>query len=999
MKYQVNDTIIPQDQRADINEKILALINSTDMQGITSQDIFDAYTGVGGLHGLNKGDYNSFSEYTEAKKEIEQGQFFTPGNVIEQIARLLRPASSEFICDLTCGAGAFFNHFQGTNCYGCEIDINAFTVAKHLYPLANLQCMDIKYYRPAIRFDYIVGNPPFNLTWKVDGIEIKSQQYFCRKADELLKPGDLLMAIVPESFLADEFFNKSAIADLDNRFNFIFQYRLPANAFASMGVTSFATKVICFQKRSEHLEHTPYSNTFSTSDHAMTILNNVHQDRQILKAKLLSEYKTSISSDFQYRVNKYLYEIKTHKALKEHYGKAYELAERFKTQVCPTEMKYSEWEKVKLTETKVIGSLRRIIKKQNQKQVNKIELVKTQYGFRLKPYSDKAKHRLNKKVTHVSFNDLVTGQGSWDLISGNQSFWKLALKKKHSYELHTKQFLEMGRDQGIDAWLKRFTFISPKDKCAYEFNDMQFNDLGIILQKNYGILNWQQGCGKTAASFAWAQYKKQRNTFIIGPALAVNLTWVTFMEVNGISYVNLQKYKDLRKIKPGDYILASLDFVIKFERQIKRYMKLIGHKANLIFDESDEITNAASKRTKAVNSCFRRAKRKLLATGTTTRNNITELYSQLELIYNNSINMICLCEKYFVEEFVKVKDAIGQEAGTKLREHSNKYYMQPFPPYFGPTLFKRCFNPSKSSVFGIAKHNQDIYNENALRDLIGQSIITRKFKELAGDKYTIHNMKVQQTMAERFVYRKIISELHEVIPEFFESTGSSKKDSMLRIIRQLNLLIQATSMPQNFKDYHGDRTPSKAKGIIKWVDDRNEKVAIGCTSIDAVEWYEAILAAQFPNREVFKVVGEINFRSRKNIIKEFEATPNGILICTQQSLKSSVNIPSCNEVMIESLQWNIPKMEQFFFRFIRYDSADHTNVTFINYDGTIEMNLLALLMTKEKLNDYIKTLEYRQDSDIYDEYGIDTDILSSILTKEKDEEGHVHINWGQAQLV
>jgi hypothetical protein len=147
------------------------------------------------------------------------------------------------------------------------------------------------------------------------------------------------------------------------------------------------------------------------------------------------------------------------------------------------------------------------------------------------------------------------------------------------------------------------------------------------------------------------------------------------------------------------------------------------------------------------------------------------------------------------------------------------------------------------------------------------------------------------------------------------------------------------------------------------------------------------------------IVGENSFNSRKNIIKEFEDTPNGILICTQQSLKSSVNIPSCNEVAIESLQWNIPKMEQFYFRFIRYDSPEHTNVTFFNYDGTIEMNLLALLMAKEKLNDYIKTLEYRDDSDIYDEFGIDMDILESILTKETDDDGKVSISWGESKVA
>ena len=94
---------------------------------------------------------------------------------------------------------------------------------------------------------------------------------------------------------------------------------------------------------------------------------------------------------------------------------------------------------------------------------------------------------------------------------------------------------------------------------------------------------------------------------------------------------------------PGMFVTISLDFVVKHRKQLEKFTKRCGHKINLIFDESDEITNPHSRRTYATLSVFRRAYRKLLTTGTTTRNNITELYSQLELLYNNSVNMTCFC--------------------------------------------------------------------------------------------------------------------------------------------------------------------------------------------------------------------------------------------------------------------------------------------------------------------------------------------------------------------
>ena len=53
-KYKILKVSIPQDKRADINEKVLSILASGDMQGITLEDVFNSYTGIGGLHGLSK---------------------------------------------------------------------------------------------------------------------------------------------------------------------------------------------------------------------------------------------------------------------------------------------------------------------------------------------------------------------------------------------------------------------------------------------------------------------------------------------------------------------------------------------------------------------------------------------------------------------------------------------------------------------------------------------------------------------------------------------------------------------------------------------------------------------------------------------------------------------------------------------------------------------------------------------------------------------------------
>ena len=161
MKYQDQHTPVPREQREELNQKIVYLIDSgrTEDCGITREDIFNAYTGIGGLHGLDRKDFDSYHKYSEEKKQFENGQFFTPPALCELVMACLHPSEHDLIADLTCGMGNFFNYAPTiANVYGCELDVNAYKVARYLYPEANLVQGDIRTYQPEVRFDYVVGN-------------------------------------------------------------------------------------------------------------------------------------------------------------------------------------------------------------------------------------------------------------------------------------------------------------------------------------------------------------------------------------------------------------------------------------------------------------------------------------------------------------------------------------------------------------------------------------------------------------------------------------------------------------------------------------------------------------------------------------------------------------------------------------------------------------------------------------------------------------------------
>lgn len=998
--YAIIPQQIPRDKRAEVNEKILFAIDSgKDL--IPKESIYNCYTGIGGLHNFKQADFSSYHRYAEAKKEFEMGQFFTPHELCRSMVEVLSPTSSEMVLDMCCGMGNFFNHLPNLhNTYGFDIDGRAVTVARHLYPEAHIEKCDIQQYRPEQRFDVIIGNPPFNLKFDCK----LSQEYYMDKAYDVLNPAGFLMVIVPVSFMQSEFWEKTRVANINSCFSFVGQTKLNPDAFDSMGVHNFSTKVMVFLRRSRHIEMQPYNaDEFIPMEKLKDRVRKTRVMKQRIRIDLMRETNRIDREEleaFEYRLSKYMYELKAHAVLNRHIEKAEALVSKFRNQKPPenaTNQQVKEWERKKLTTGKVLGIIRKYITSQHSVPRKEVALVKTSYGFKLKPYAP----RLLDKVTHkaASINDLILGRAELPVpetvTESNRlqirAAEKLIRRKQKQYEMQNLRFADMEEDVNLKEYLDRSTFIN-KDGEACEFTALQKHDLNLVLQKRYALLNWQQGSGKTAAVYYRARFllkfRKVRNAIILAPAIATNMTWIPFLSVNRERFRVIRAESDLTNVPEGMFLVVSTSMLGKLRRGLVRYVKQTSRKLCLVFDESDEITNPTSQRTRNILCIFRRLKYKILDTGTTTRNNIAELYSQFELLYNNSVNMVCWSPQVYHENKER-----------EIEEENNTDYGTPFPAFRGHVLFRACHCPGKATVFGIEKQNQDVYNKEELSELIGKTVITRKFRDFAGEKYKIQTHTVSPSDGEREVYRVIIEEFCRICELYYNSTGDAKKDAGLRLMRQIKLLIKACSVPHLIEGYSGDGIPNKTKYIEKLVRKIPGKVAVGCTSIAAFDLYENHLRKCFPDRPVFVVKGDVAFKRRQNIVTEFDSTINGILICTQQSLSSSVNIPACNQVILESLQWNIPRMEQFYFRFIRLDSKEMKDVHYVTYEDSVEQNLMALVLTKERLNEFIKTGEVKEQSEIFEEFDITMSVIDSLLVRTQDREGKIHISWGSQRIA
>lgn len=1017
MKYHYENNPVPQSIRKVLNEQIIDFIDSDkpDSAMITPECIFNTYTGDGGLHNLSQSEYSNYHEYSKAKKEIENGQFFTPPPICDFVVDSLKLSEDDLAADLTCGMGNFFNFMpMEANVYGCEIDEKAFKVARFLYPEANLEHEDIRTYQPGLLFDYVVGNPPFNLIWQTeDDEDICSQLYYCIKAAELMKPLGILALIVPRSFLADEFTDGGMIREMEKRFSFLGQILLPSNAFSQAGASNFPTKLQFWQKQSRlggEIPHS-YSKEFI---HTLPSGFAPQEEAQHIYESLLKNAKTNFirnrsrimlemaqlretSGSFHYEVQKMLYHIKIHPATKSRYAKCCGYLHRFYTEQKPKDLTYDEWNKVRLTEDKVLKYLRRSLKKQNSKpEKDVIALVKQNYTFVYKAYSPKTRRQLtNMMKKPVPIHEAVLNNS----LDKFPEFARLLRKKRAEYENQEQKFSEMQENPQIARWLSRFVLWNSESQEEIHLNDIQRHDINLSLQKRYGFLQWEQGSGKTLAGIATGLYRMQlqniHSTWVISSAISIRNNWDEVLKNYGLSYVFVQRLKDLERIRQGDFVLMTLNMVSQHKKRLRKWLKPLKNNIQLVLDESDEITNPQSIRTKAVLSCFRRCRMKLLATGTSTRNNISEFAPQLELLYNNSVNMISWCSTIYHSERIE-----GTKE-TRLKNYNNPYYGEPIPAYKrGYALFSASHLPEKITVFGVGQRNQDIYNAKILSEILEKTVITRTFEEVTGkDIKRIHQVPIQFAPEERAVYQKAIDKFCEMRNNYFASTGNSRKDSMMKLIQQIVLLLRISAAPDTVEEYKSD-TPVKVMSAVEMAAQwENEIVAIGVRHKVVLDSYAKAIREYLPDRPLFIVTGSTtSFSMRRALRKTLRESKNGILLCTQQSLPSSVNFEFVNKIIIPELHYNNSGMSQFYFRFIRYTSTEFKDIYFITYAGSIESNQMQMVLVKEKINLFMKGQDTDLDS-IYKRFDVNYDLLSLLMYQDQDEKGKFRIRWGEQKIV
>lgn len=931
MKYNIIKVNINPDHREAVNTAALSFaLGEFKSTHAKKEEIFNLYTGNGGLHGFKPEDFDSFSEFISEKREKDQGQFFTyPANA-KEIVEILGVEESAKSLDPTCGSAVFCNFVAEQNFTGVELDTEVCTVAKFLYPKADIRNESILDSYFEHRFDYVISNPPFNFNFNGKKSQLK---IIIDSAMKWLKSYGFLAIIVPDNYLEDDLFYSGHIDVINHNYNFVGALKIN-NAFRNYKL-KYKTKVLFLQLKGNselsELSET-YNKNYLTKEELTQKIKILKTER---KKWLLSSLDNSIKKPndfsfkkgtvlnedaFSFRLKKYLYEVSIQKP--EKYEKALQLLNEFKTQKRPPTIESEEWERIKLTPNKVLYRIKQL-------------------------YSDNKRKKRNPKY----FTE--------------------------HHELQFKPLSDIKPEKEIIEFLENFKFNT--DKTGLKLLPHQIEDCSKQLMKPYGILNWEQGTGKTIGAYAMLSYRSTPIKVIVAPAKVIRGMWKPFLEANGENYTEVAKPSDMSLKTP--IWLMSYSFVRMKKnkpllKRMKRFLRGIKNNYFVVLDEIHKIKNPHSQTFKKIQATFKNAKYKLGTTGTIVWNSAEELYPILVFLYNHSLIDNCSMV-YKQDKDGRIKEVRNDNSGLK------------FSAYHGFAQFKRCFSPEKTTVFGINKHSQDVYNNEEFKGLITPISSIRTFKEVAGDKYDIKHILIEPTTEEKALYDKIIFDNSELIRNYFENTGNTRKESGLKILRVLTMLLNSTSYPEGFREFEGKISTKilKIKNIIRNV---NEYVAIGCTRKKVVNYYTRLFKEWFPEREVFTITGQVPIQKRMKILEQYRNSGNGILICTQQSLEEGLNIEFVNHAFIESMNWNLAKMSQWYFRFIRLTSKEKTTVYFVNYDKSIENNLFALIMVKENIAKIVKL----QDENIFTEYGFDESILNHILERVKDDEGKMKISWG-----
>ncbi|NUM36389.1 MAG: hypothetical protein HUU50_17755 [Candidatus Brocadiae bacterium] len=249
------------------------------------------------------------------------------------------------------------------------------------------------------------------------------------------------------------------------------------------------------------------------------------------------------------------------------------------------------------------------------------------------------------------------------------------------------------------------------------------------------------------------------------------------------------------------------------------------------------------------------------------------------------------------------------------------------------------------------------------------------------------------------VYNYIFDEFVRIIQKMYEKDHDGKVSKMLVIMRQIVALLQGSSHPWSFPQYDGPEITSKMSKVIEIIRaNPGKKVMFGSPWKATAQKYAQVLASEF---KVIHLESELSISNRNKLIQEFRQGDSQVLVSTIGVLKAGINLPEANFVITDSYPWNYAQLSQYFFRAIRLNSKNHTQVYCLSAEGSFDTNVFNLMLAKEKVNTFIQDGLEVDTKEVAGNFGVNEDMLQCAIkmTQEKTN-GKVcsTITWGDSKV-
>lgn len=249
------------------------------------------------------------------------------------------------------------------------------------------------------------------------------------------------------------------------------QISLDKNSFKHVGVENYNTKFLILQKRSVHIKGKIFKNeVLNISDADLIYREFIKlpiEEKDQLKQKLFLENIKNDNREFQFKVKKLVFDIKTNPKAKKYLAEYLECIKQYRNQKRPSYMNYDEWQKIKTTKSDVLGKLKDTLRLQNPRNSKQNRLIKDKHNLRL----NHLKIFIYKPVTdnHYQFE--------------NTKYKKLIDKKIKQYNVQSLNFNDIKPDSKIEKWLKDFKLKS--DSETIKLNKIQLLNVSSLFLVEY----------------------------------------------------------------------------------------------------------------------------------------------------------------------------------------------------------------------------------------------------------------------------------------------------------------------------------------------------------------------------------------------------------------------------------------------------------------------------------------------------------------------------------